>query len=232
MVEKLRIIRQPAAEAARQLFMLCADAGQEATALEPMATRLAEAFPAAAIVIVSGPLPMAEGGRWLMVPSPEYPGLERFDEADLAAAVEQALPGFIRCVRHCQAQWQVPPTATALLGVGEGATMALAAALSPGEPRICARVTAVGGRFAPLPELVPEDVLVHLLHGKQNQAVHFRHTVHTAEQLVRLKADITADVVPHEGSALSGELQDWVLQRLQTQVPRHLWEAAMRQAED
>lgn len=252
MMEVATIIQPAPAEGARQLFLLFPDAGQPSGSLAAMAGRLAEAFPASAVVVVQGPLSVGEGRRWLTVPAlaedqaSAQPGqsgggqsvmvgaagLAGLDEGELARAVEVALPGFIRCVRHWQNEMQVSPAATALLGQGEGGTMALAAALSPGEPPVCARVTAVGSRYAPVTGPVPTQVLVHLLHGKQDQAVHFSHALRTAEQLVRADADITADVVPHENHVLGTGLQDWVMKRLQTQVPRHVWEAAMRQAQE
>lgn len=236
-MEKARIVRQPAAGQAQQLFLLFCDAACPWQSMATMAGRLGEAFPAAAVVIVTGPLAAGEGGRWLMLPD----GAERsgadvaawrlLDEGALAQAVGQALPGFIRCVRDWQSRLQVAPAATALLGQGEGATLALAAALSPGEPAVCGRVSAVGGRYATVQGPVPATLLVHLLHGKLDQAVHYGGMLRTAEQLVRLDADLAADVVPHEGAVLSDVLQDWIMKRLQTQVPRHLWQAAMQQAD-
>ncbi|MDO4683254.1 MAG: prolyl oligopeptidase family serine peptidase [Lautropia sp.] len=248
MMEVATIIQPAPAGGARQLFLLFPDAGQPSESLAAMAGRLAEAFPAAAALVVQGPLSVGKGRRWLTVPAlaedqtsaqggggqsveAGAAGLVGLEEGVLARAVDAALPGFIRCVRHWQNEMQVSPAATALLGQGEGGTMALAAALSPGEPPVCARVTAVGGRYALVTAPVPTQVLVHLLHGKQDQAVHFSHALRTAEQLVRADADITADVVPHENHVLGTELQDWVMKRLQTQVPRHVWEAAMRQAQ-
>ena len=151
------------------------------------------------------------------------------DEA-LAGAVEAALPGCIGSIRSWQAQMKVLPEATALIGVGEGATMALAAAMASagdGHP-VCGRVSTVGGRFGPVPDAVSPTLVLHLVHGKADQSVHFRHSVKTAEDLVKRDADVMADIVPHEGHALSDELVGWLVDRLQSRVPRHLWQAAMR----
>lgn len=238
----MRVFQEPPAGEAQQLFMLFTDAGQSLAALAGMAARLGEAFPSAAIVGVQGPFPEGEGGRWLMLPpemiesaaSRSPVGVVRLAELDdvtLDEAVAEALPVCIREVRACQRTYQVPPEATALVGVGEGATVALSVALCCGEPPICGRVTGIGSRYAPLDRPVPANLLIHLLHGKLNPAIHFSHTLRAAESLVRLDADITADVVPHETQVLSTELEDWVLKRLQTQVPRHVWEAAMKQAD-
>lgn len=243
MMAVTKAFQSPPTGEAQQLFMLFPDAGQPVSALDGMAARLGEAFPHAAIVGVQGPFAEGEGGHWLMLPpealelaaarsSVGVARLAELHDVTLDEAVAEALPMFFREVRACQRTYQVPPEATALLGVGEGATVALSAALCRGEPPVCARVTAIGSRYAPLDRRVPANLLIHLLHGKHNPAIHFSHTVRAAESLVRLDADITADVVPHETHELSTELEDWVLKRLQTQVPRHVWEAAMKQADE
>ena len=108
--------------------------------------------------------------------------------------------------------------------------MALAAAMASagdGHP-VCGRVSTVGGRFGPVPDAVSPTLVLHLVHGKADQSVHFRHSVKAAEDLVKRDADVMADIVPHEGHALSDELVGWLVDRLQSRVPRHLWQAAMR----
>ena len=156
--------------------------------------------------------------------------LTAWEDEALAGAVEAALPGCIGSIRSWQAQMKVLPEATALIGVGEGATMALAAAMASagdGHP-VCGRVSTLGGRFGPVPDAVSPTLVLHLVHGKADQSVHFRHSVKTAEDLVKRDADVMADIVPHEGHALSDELVGWLVDRLQSRVPRHLWQAAMR----
>lgn len=235
-----QIFRAAPPEGARQLFLLFADAGQPWHQLAPLGEALAAAFPQAGIVILQGPHALAEGGCWLVADdaageqgvSPLM--LATAGQAGLDAAVERALPGCIGSIRAWQAQMKVLPEATALVGVGEGATMVLAAALTgagDGHP-VCGRVSTVGGRFASLPAEVDATLLVHLLHGKADVQVHFGETVRTAEALVKQGADVVADIVSHEGSQLGGELIGWLLDRLQKRVPQHLWKAAMRVADD
>lgn len=160
----------------------------------------------------------------------EHALLTAWEDEALAGAIETALPGCIGSIRNWQVQMKVLPEATALIGVGEGATMALAAAMASagdGHP-VCGRVSTVGGRFGPVPDAVSPTLVLHLVHGKADQSVHFRHSVKTAEDLVKRDADVMADIVPHEGHALSDELVGWLVDRLQSRVPRHLWQAAMR----
>lgn len=156
------------------------------------------------------------------------------DESLLADAVALALPGLLGSIRVWQAQMKVLPEATALIGVGEGATMALAAALAnadDGHP-VCGRVSVLGGRFVVPDAEVPPALLLHLLHGKADPLVHFGHTVKAAEALVKQGGDVVADIVPHETGPVSDELLRWMMNRLTNRVPRHIWQVAMRTTTD
>lgn len=240
-------ILKPAPEGgAAQLFLLFCDAGQSWQEMAPLGEALGKAFGSAAIVALQGPHAVGEDHGWLAPAGEAQAGeaqaggadtpmegralLTAWEDEALAGAVEAALPGCIGSIRNWQAQMKVLPEATALIGVGEGATMALAAAMASagdGHP-VCGRVSTVGGRFGPVPDAVSPTLVLHLVHGKADQSVHFRHSVKTAEDLVKRDADVMADIVPHEGHALSDELVGWLVDRLQSRVPRHLWQAAMR----
>lgn len=229
-----QIIQPAPAEGAQQLFLLFPDAGSSVERLAPLAEALRAAFPEAAIVGLLGPHHLGDGGSWLTDPAIEHEApaiaVPSVDQETLDAAVAHALPGAIGSIRAWQAQMKVLPEATALIGQGEGATLALAAALSSvedGHP-VCGRVSVVGGRFASLPAELPPMLMLHLVHGKADLVNHFSHSVRTAEALVKRNADVVADIVPHETDELSAELQDWLLNRLQTRIPRHIWEAAMK----
>ncbi|MDO4231371.1 MAG: hypothetical protein Q4D19_04495 [Lautropia sp.] len=156
------------------------------------------------------------------------------DEPALTEAVATALPGLIGSIRVWQAQMKVLPEATALIGVGEGATMALVASLArpdDGHP-VCGRVSVLGGRYVvPAGEVLP-TLLLHLLHGKADPLVHYQHTVKAAEALVKQGGDVVADIVPHETGPVSEELVGWLMNRLMNRVPRHIWQAAMRTTND
>ena len=235
-------ILKPAPEGgAAQLFLLFCDAGQSWQEMTPLGEALGKAFGSAAIVALQGPHAVGEDHGWLDPAGETQAGvtdtpmegralLTAWEDEALAGAVEVALPGCIGSIRSWQVQMKVLPEATALIGVGEGATMALAAAMASagdGHP-VCGRVSTVGGRFGPVPDAVSPTLVLHLVHGKADQSVHFRHSVKTAEDLVKRDADVMADIVPHEGHALSDELVGWLVDRLQSRVPRHLWQAAMR----
>ena len=235
-------ILKPAPEGgAAQLFLLLCDAGQSWQEMTPLGEALGKAFGSAAIVALQGAHAAGEDHGWLEPVGETQAGatdtpmegralLTAWEDEALAGAIETALPGCIGSIRNWQAQMKVLPEATALIGVGEGATMALAAAMASagdGHP-VCGRVSTVGGRFGPVPDAVSPTLVLHLVHGKADESVHFRHSVRAAEDLVKRDADVVADIVPHEGHALSDELVSWLVDRLQSRVPRHLWQAAMR----
>ena len=117
---------------------------------------------------------------------------------------------------------------TALVGFSQGAIMVLEAAQA--QPHLAGRVIAFAGRYAKLPTAAPERTTLHLFHGKQDDVIHYSHTVHAAERLVQLGADLTADVVPFTGHGISEELQDLLVERLRGHIPKHVWEEAMRNA--
>ncbi|MDO4636389.1 MAG: prolyl oligopeptidase family serine peptidase [Lautropia sp.] len=236
-------------DGAAQLFLLFCDAGQRWQDLMPLSDALGEAFASSAIVVLQGPHAVGDGSGWLTWPvteddlspvvrpgvpmsgqSPDGAVLAAWDDATLAAALTVALPGCLATIRNWQAQMKVLPEATALIGLGEGATVALAAAMSSmadGHP-VCGRISTVGGRFGPVPEVVSPALVFHLVHGKADAVVPFQHSVHMARTLVQRDADVVADIVPHEGHEPSAELVRWLLDRLRSRVPRHLWQAAMR----
>ena len=248
------VLKPAPAQGAAQLFLLFSDAGQPWQGMRSLGEKLAAAFESAAIVVLQGPYAVGEGGAWLsplagleqqgaatgaagsgasVGPETSFSAtalLDRMSEESLTRAVDLALPGCLGSIRAWQAKMKVLPEATALIGQGEGATMALAAALTTmedGHP-VCGRVSVVGGRYAAVPEVVSPALVLHFLHGKADTTVHFGHTVRAAEQLVKQDADVVADIVPHEGSGLSDEMTGWLLDRFRMRVPRHLWQAAMR----
>jgi phospholipase/carboxylesterase len=127
-------------------------------------------------------------------------------------------------VQHWQQAFGVGADVTALVGFSQGAIMALASTQQA--PSLAARIVALSGRFGSLPEAAPENCTLHLIHGKQDSVIPYAHTVHAAERLVQLGADITADVIPFAGHEINEEIAALVIERLTTHVPKRYWEAA------
>ena len=87
-----------------------------------------------------------------------------------------------------------------------------------------ARVIALAGRFAVLPEQpLHENCTVHLLHGKTDAVMPYRHAIEGAMRLRTLGADFTADVLPLVGHELHQELMALAVEKLQQHIPARLW---------
>lgn len=209
------ILQQP--QQAAQLILLFHGVGATAQSMAPLGLAYAQAFPQALVVALDSPYPseLAPGGRqWFSVTD--------ITEENRAQRVAAALPAFEYAVRYWQQRAGVDAAGTALVGFSQGAIMALASALRP-EP-VAARVIALAGRFARLPEqALHEGATLHLLHGKTDAVIPYRHAIEGAMRLRSLGADFTADVLPFVGHELHPELMALAVQRLQEHIPARLW---------
>lgn len=202
---------------AAQLILLFHGVGSSAQAMVPLGQAYARAFPQAMVVAVDAPFPseLAPGGRqWFSVVG--------VTEENRPARVAAALPAFEYAVKYWQQQAAVEAAGTALVGFSQGAIMALEAALRP-EP-VAARVVAIGGRFARLPEQpLHEGGSIHLLHGKADAVMPYSHVIEAAMRLKSLGADFTADVLPFIGHELHPDLMALAVEKLQHHIPARLW---------
>lgn len=133
-----------------------------------------------------------------------------------------ALPQLETLVRHWQRRSGVDAAGSALVGFSQGAIMALAAAMRP-EP-VAARTIAIAGRFAALPESPPhESCTIHLLHGKGDAVMPYRHAIEGALRLKEFGADFTADVLPFIGHELHPDLVELAVEKLEKHIPARLW---------
>ena len=216
------VIQRPA-EAAKQLFLLFHGVGASPQDMAPLAKRLAQTFPQAAVVCVAGPdaSDFGHGFQWFSV--------QGVTEENRSGRVSAAMPAFVRSVRGWQADTGVAPEATALVGFSQGAIMALESTQL--DEALSARVVAVAGRFALLPERAPEQQTWHFFHGKADPVIHYGHTVTAAERLIRLGGDVTADVIPFLEHGINQVLEDLLIERLTTHVPQRVWRDAMNNAQ-
>ena len=215
------VIQQPADPAA-QLILLCHAAGADAASLLPLGERLCEAFPQATIVSLQADTPAAtpQGFEWFATADGT--------EENRAARVAPAVAALQIAVRDWQGRSGVPPAATALIGVSQGAEMVLEASKLP--PMLASRVVAMGGRFTTLPDVPPAVTTIHFLHGKLDALVPYRHSVIAAHHLRDMGCDITAEVVPFVGHELHPDLIELAITKLSTHIAHHLWTAAQEAA--
>lgn len=216
MNEPLALVLQRPSKAA-QLILLFHGRGSNAQAMSVVGQAYARAFPSALVVAIDAPYPYEsnpEGHQWF-----SSVGLT---EENRPERVATALPAFEYAVRHWQQLSGVDAAGTALVGFSQGAIMALESALRP-EP-VAARIVAIAGRFARLPEQpLHEGGSIHLLHGKADTVIPYRHTIEGAMRLKTLGADFTADVLPFVGHELHPDLVALGVEKLQHHIPARLW---------
>ncbi len=211
------IIQQPDGPA-QQLVLLFHGVGSTPEAMVSIGQALAETFPQAAVVSVRSPSPsdLGQGFQWFSVAG--------ITEDNRAERIAQAMPQFVQTVRAWQEHTGVADQGTLLVGFSQGAIMALESTQS-GEP-LAGRVVSLSGRFGQDPDVVPATTVLHFFHGKTDPVIHYGHTVRAAERLVRLGADVTADVLPHLGHEVNDDIMEKLLERLTTYVPQRYWRAA------
>ncbi len=212
------IIQQPL-HAAQQLLVLHHGVGGTAQDMVPLGQHLAAQFPDAFIVSVHAPFASDLGSNSA---SAQWFSVQDITEENRPARVAEAMPAFIDNLRHWQTTSGVEPSATAIVGFSQGAIMALEAAQA--QAGLAARIVALSGRYARLPEHAPEKTTLHFIHGKTDPVIHYSHCVTAAERLVRLGGDITADVIPFIAHEVNAEVMDMVVERFTGHIPKHKWE--------
>ena len=215
------IVARPEGQAL-QLMLLFHGVGATAQDLVPLGRVLAEAFPAAFIVSVAAPWPCDFGGgrQWFSV--------QGIAEENRHERIAAAMPTFVETVARWQKEAGVGIDAVALIGFSQGGIMALESTRD--RPAIAGRVVSIAGRFASLPETANADTTLHLFHGKADPVIPYGFTVEAAQHLVRIGADITADVIPHVGHQVDPAIAELLIERLRGHLPKRTWEAAMRAA--
>jgi phospholipase/carboxylesterase len=208
------------------LFLLFHGVGAHADHMAPLARRLAQEYPQAAVLCLNAPdrfdavIGETEARQWFSI--------RRVDEANRTARVRAALPGFVATVRALQARFGMDWERTALAGFSQGAVMALEAVQS--EPRLAGRVLAFAGRHAQAPTHAPRDTTVHLFHGLADTVIPAAAAIDSAQTLVELGADVTADVLPGIAHELHPALMDKAIEQLRSFLPKKVWRAAMSEA--
>lgn len=155
----------PETRPVKQLFILLHGVGANAADLVPLATRLREAFPDAAILIPDGPDPF-DGQSDGRPHRRQWFSIKDMSDENRPLRVAAALPALQAVVRQAQDRLGVLWSDTALVGFSQGATMALE--FSSVHDGGVGRVIAFSGRFATLPDKAPELTTLHLLHGEND----------------------------------------------------------------
>lgn len=213
----------PAQGAPELLFLLFHGIGRSAEDMTPLATRLRDEYPRAAVLALNAPHAYDRDGRGYQW----YSTLGLSDEKRLERA-DAALPRFIEVIRACQARFEMAWERTALFGFSQGAIMSLEAVQR--EPALAGRVLAFGGRYVTPPAAAPIDTTVHFCHGLADPIVPYAVPADAAERLIALGGDVTADILPAVGHELHPKLIDKAIEQLRTFLPKKVWREALAQA--
>ncbi|MDO8769140.1 MAG: esterase [Burkholderiaceae bacterium] len=225
------IIQQPAGPA-QQLVLLFHGWGSSAASMLPLGERLASAFPNAMVVAINAP--DAAAGLAAGLTGYQWFGIQGVTEENRQSRVDAAIPAFVACIEHWQAETGVPAEATALIGVSQGAIMALEASKLAAPMHHAAktrllfgRMLSICGRFATLPSAVAEQVTIHLLHGKDDAVIPYSHAVNAAHHLRDLGGDVTAEVLPFIGHEIHPEFIELAISKLSSHIPHRVWAKAV-----
>ena len=205
-----------------QLVLLFHSAGTGVEDMVPLGRALADEFPTAFVVSVAAPAQPGGGRSWF--------SMLEVDETNRAARVAAALPGFVDVVQQWQREAGVGTDAVALVGFSQGGEMALESTRD--RPPLAGRVVSIAGRFAQLPESPNPGATLHLLHGKLDPVIPYSATIEAAQHLVRIGADVTADVIPFVGHQINDDVVELLIERLRGHLPKRTWEAALRAAKE
>ncbi len=219
------LARLPESGPASLLFLLFHGVGGNAHQMAPLAQRLAAEYPQAAVLCIDAPdafdaAPGAGGHQWFSI--------RGIDETSRPARVAATLPRFVAQVRALQQHFGVSWPCTALVGFSQGAIVSLEAVQA--EPQLAGRVLAFSGRHASAPMHAPADTTVHLFHGLADRTVPPGPAIDSAERLVALGGDVTADVLPGIGHELHPALVDKALEHLRSFLPKKVWRDALGEA--
>ncbi|MDF3823067.1 hypothetical protein P3G55_24455, partial [Leptospira sp. 96542] len=68
-----------------------------------------------------------------------------------------------------------------------------------------------------------ESCTIHLLHGKTDAVMPYRHAIEGALRLKEFGVDFTADVLPFIGHELHPDLVELAVEKLEKHIPARLW---------
>lgn len=206
-------------EQPQQLFLLLHGLGQAPADMLPLAQRLARQFPQGLVACLAAP-EAHEGGEGY-----QWYALQGVTEQNRIERITPALQQLVQRVQAWQQHAGTGAERTALVCYSQAAILGLEAVAR--HPHFCARLFAIGGRYAELPASVHAHTTLHWLHGKQDSTVPYHHAIDAAHHLKALDADFSVDVYADAGHAITQEMEDRVLHLLQNHVPQRLWREAL-----
>ncbi len=210
------IVVQQARKRPDQLILLFHGVGGTPDDMVPLGHRLAGDFGQATVVSIAAHYlsDASWGYQWFSV--------QGVTEDNRPERVAAAMPEFLAEIHAWQKNEDATAATTILVGFSQGAIMALEAACAL--PAVAGQVVAIAGRFARLPAKTAPHTALHLLHGKQDAVIPYRHTVEAGHHLLGIGSDVTVDILPSIGHEIDADIMNRIVARLKGPVPKSLWE--------
>jgi phospholipase/carboxylesterase len=201
------VIVQSPKPAADSLILLFHGVGSDPENMVPVAQTLAALQPGSMVVSVASPdtSDFGRGYQWFSVA-----GITEENRANRIAA---AMPQFKTTVEYWQQRSGCGPENTTLIGFSQGAIMSLEATQL--SEAIAARVIAIAGRFAKLPEQLPVVPKIVFLHGEQDAVVSPVHSVQASQRINDLGGAASIQLFPGLGHGIDGRVLQAVSEALQ-----------------
>ena len=179
--------------APRRLLVFLHDAGSSPEYLLPLALGWQLRFPGAIAVLLQGPLGWGGSSDWF------DPGAR---DARGAWRTADAVDGVARRIGQLQRTHGLAPQRTVVVGVGQGATVALQ--LARAQPAAATIVVGYAARLAsPIRDSECVTATVHLIHGAFDSVTPAVHAQRAFRGLRAVGADVTLDIVEDESHVLS-----------------------------
>ena len=209
-----------------QLFVLFHRSGDDPRSMAEIGQWFAKDFPAAFVVSVGAPIPLAQGGSaWFVDEVPDA------STTVTQQKIDQILPLFTQTIRECQKQCGVSPEATALIGFSQGSMMILEALKS--EELLAGRAIIFSGRYNSAPTVASLNTTIHLIHGEDDEQIPLIHAVNAEQWLNEAGGDVTLNIIEQLPHAIDEQGIAIALKHLKETIPqRYFDDAAQGQAPD
>jgi phospholipase/carboxylesterase len=187
------------------LVLLFHGVGSSAADLAPLAEAIAAALPQATVRCIQAPDASDFGRGW------QWFSVQGISEGNRPQRVADAMQRFAAAIAAEQARVGADPASTVLVGFSQGAIMSLESTLLGAPP--AARVVAIAGRFARLPER-GLSATIHLVHGTEDVVVPPSLSRAAHERLVSLGTPATIDLIPGAPHGITAAIAGAVTARL------------------
>lgn len=176
--------------------------------LVPLGQVIAQHYPDTAVISIPGPevSDFGRGFQWFSVS-----GVTEENRLDRITSI---MPLFVKTIQDIQTKTGCTAEQTSLLGFSQGAIMSLESTQTVDQP-LCSQIFAMSGRFAVMPHIAPQHMVIHFIHGTNDPIMPYQYTVQAAQHLDEMGAKVTTDIIQHLGHGVNEEAVEAVIKYLE-----------------